>query len=89
MKYRYFIFYLYILLVLPSQVDAQIYGTVRDSLSLQPLDHVNINIENTTIGTQSDSLGNFILFFQDFRLSANLILLVMQEKSFRKYLKEI
>lgn len=56
----------YILLLLSAQLFAQqptqtIRGTVIDEASSLPLGYVNIGLQNTTIGTITDSLGNFTL----------------------------
>lgn len=55
--------FLLLLLMLPLTALAQstVTGTVRDNASGQPLPGVNVTVEGTTIGTQTDMDGNYTL----------------------------
>lgn len=53
----------FFLIILSSNLLADISGTVLDRHSKQPLDNVNIVLEGTGVGTISDTLGNFELHY--------------------------
>jgi len=44
-----------------TNLPAQIHGTVSDSLSGRPLPYVNVYLENTPFGSQTDAAGQFFI----------------------------
>jgi hypothetical protein len=53
---------LLLLLLLPTLLCAQVIkGTVTDAVTGKPLEHVNVYLAGTVMGTTTDSQGNFIL----------------------------
>lgn len=44
-----------------TPVWAQLHGTVSDSISGKPLSYVNVYLEHTTLGSQTDPAGRFII----------------------------
>ena len=50
-----------VLFFISFSLSAQIKGVVKDSISGEPIPYVNIWVENETIGTTSETNGNFSL----------------------------
>jgi hypothetical protein len=57
-----------VLFFISFSLSAQIKGVVKDSISGEPIPYVNIWVENETIGTTSETNGNFLLDIKEEKL---------------------
>jgi hypothetical protein len=57
-----------VLFFISFSLSAQIKGVVKDSISGEPIPYVNIWVENETVGTTSETNGNFLLDIKEEKL---------------------
>ena len=60
--------YKFLFFFITFSLSAQIKGVVKDSISGEPIPYVNIWVENETIGTTSETNGNFSLDIKEEKL---------------------
>lgn len=73
MKFYFFCLLFFISVAVSAQY--QIKGQVSDAATLRPVPYVSVQIEGTTLGSTSDSLGNFLISVSE-KITTPFVLLV-------------